>query len=194
MNGVWALEPAYLRFADPIKQSGFSGGRERWIQERSPLVEAVDDSGDFLDVGCANGLLTEDVVDWTAARGLEVIPHGVDLGPGLVRLAQRRLPNFSANFHVADAWTWDPPRKWTYVYALLDLSPAELRCQWLSRLCRWVEPRGRLIIGSYCGRGTNQRAPSDPVDVAEVLKLCGLEVSGSSDGGDPAVTRFAWTG
>jgi hypothetical protein len=141
-------------------------------------------------VGCANELLAADVVDWTAQRGLEVIPHGVDLGPDLVSLAQRRLTFFSANFHVADAWTWDPPRKWTYIHALLDLSPIELRCHWLRRLHRWVEPEGRLIIGSYGGRTPR----NDPVDVAEVLRLCGLEVSGSSRGGDPAVTRFAWTG
>lgn len=93
MEQARALEPASLEFDDPLRQSGFSGGRERWVKERSPLIEAIDRSGDFLDVGCANGLLAADVVDWTAQRGLEVIPHGVDLGPDLVSLAQRRLPS-----------------------------------------------------------------------------------------------------
>ncbi len=87
MEQARALEPASLEFDDPLRQSGFSGGRERWVKERSPLIEAIDRSGDFLDVGCANGLLAADVVDWTAQRGLEVIPHGVDLGPDLVSLA-----------------------------------------------------------------------------------------------------------
>ena len=51
------LKAAYLTSDDPIRQSGFGGGRGRWVSERSPLVEAIDADGDFLDVGCANGLL-----------------------------------------------------------------------------------------------------------------------------------------
>lgn len=31
-----ALESAYLRSEDPMVQSGFSGGRQRWVSERSP--------------------------------------------------------------------------------------------------------------------------------------------------------------
>ncbi len=189
MKRARALEPAYLEFDDPLRQSGFSGGRERWVKERSPLIEAIERSGDFLDVGCANGLLAEDVVDWTAALGLEVIPHGVDLGPLLIDSARRRFPSFAPNFQIADAWTWDPPRNWTFVYAPLDLSPVELQCQWLSRLHRWVEPGGRLIIGSYGGR----TPPSEPADVAAVMERCGLIVSGSTWDSVPPLTRFAWT-
>jgi len=185
-----ALEAAYLRSDDPKVQSGFSGGRDTWISERSPLVDAIDRDGDFLDVGCANGLLAEDVVSWAAGRGLAIVPHGVDLGPALVELARERLPGSADNFHVADAWTWEPGRQWTYVYSLLDLSPPDLWCQWLRRLMVWVEPDGRLIIGSYGGR-TPRR---DPEDVAGIFTRCGVSVDGSSHDGDPLVTRFAWSG
>lgn len=184
-----ALEAAYLRSDDPIVQSGFSGGRERWVAERSPLVEGINVDGAFLDVGCANGLLAADVVAWAAEGGIALTPHGVDLGAGLIGLAQQRLPEFADNFQVADAWTWEPGRQWTFVYSLLDLSPPELWCEWLRRLHGWVEPGGRLIIGSYGGR----TPPSDPVDVAGVFDRCGLRVGGVSHGGDPLLTRFAWS-
>jgi len=173
-----------LESDDPIVQSGFSGGRERWVAERSPLVAGIDGDGSFLDVGCANGQLLMDVLEWCPHR-LE--PFGVDIGDRLIELARQRLP--TATFWVADAWTWEPPRQWTFVYSLLDLAPDELRCEWLRRLVGWVEPGGRLIVGSYGGRTPR----FEPVDVAAVMKECGMEVVASSHGGDPLLTRFAWT-
>lgn len=184
-----ALEQAYLQSGDPMAQSGFSGGRRRWVSERSPLIDAIHRDGDFLDVGCANGLLAEDVATWSRERGFEVVPHGIDLGERLVAVAQRRMPEQRQNFAVADAWRWEPRRKWAFVYSLLDLSPQERWCDWLHRLSTWVEPGGRLIIGSY---GSRSRAV-EPLDVAYVMEGCGLRVIGSSRGGDPPLTRFAWS-
>lgn len=182
------LEAAYLESDDPIVQSGFSGGPERWVAERSPLMEAITRHGTFLDVGCANGLLAEDVVRWAGWKGIVIEPHGIDLGSGLVALAQQRHRAWSSNFQVADAWSWDPSMRWTFVYSLLDLSPAEMWCEWLQRLSSWVQPGGRLIIGDY---GSRSRS-IPPVDVAGVFEKCGLEATGSSHGGDPVLTRFAW--
>ena len=183
------LESAYLESDDPERQSGFSSGRTRWVVERSPLVEVLDRDGDFLDVGCANGLLVADVINWAGDRGVKIVPNCVDLGPRLIELARRRLPQFASNFHVADAWAWEPDRQWTYVYSLLDLSPRDLWCHWLRRLHNWVEPGGRLIIGSYGGRTPRRH----PADVVAVMEGCGFSVAGSTEGGDPVVTRFTWT-
>jgi len=183
------LEAAYLETDDPQRQSGFSGGRERWVSERSPLVEAIDRDGDFLDVGCANGLLAADVVVWASQRGVAITPHGIDLGASLIELARHRHPGHETNFQVADAWSWAPGPRWRYVYSLLDLSPEELWCDWIERLLSWVEPGGRLILGSYGGR----TPPTAPVDVARVIQDCGSTVAGSGAGGEPLLTRFAWT-
>lgn len=183
------LESAYLESDDPIAQSGFSGGRERWVAERSPLIEAIDRDGGFLDVGCANGLLAADVTGWAAGRGFTLTPHGIDLGLDLVDLARSRLPDFADNFVTANAWTWQPDRRWTFVYSLLDLSPPELWCDWVTRLLGWVEPGGRLILGSYGSRSRDVA----PVEVTTVMQECGLPVEGSSAGGEPVTARFAWT-
>jgi SAM-dependent methyltransferase len=184
-----ALEEAYLQSADPMMQSGFSGGRRRWVSERSPLIDAIHRDGDLLDVGCANGLLAEDAAAWARERGFEIVPHGIDLGERLIAVAHRRMPEHCQNFKAADAWTWKPERKSTFVYSLLDLSPREMWSDWLHRLSTWVEPEGRLIIGSY---GSRSRAV-EPLDVADVMERCGLRVIGSSRGGDPPLTCFAWS-
>ncbi|MGH8945824.1 MAG: class I SAM-dependent methyltransferase [Acidimicrobiia bacterium] len=183
-----ALEMAYLGSDDPILQSGFHGGRERWVAERSPLIDAIHRDGTFLDVGCANGLLAADVVDWAAERGYRIEPFGIDLGRRLVALARQRLPEHAVNFVAADAWTWAPDRRWTFVYSLLDLGPMDLWCQWLRRLHGWVEPDGRLIVGSYGSRSRGE----DPMDVRRVLEDCGIEVAGSSVGGEGPIARFTW--
>jgi trans-aconitate methyltransferase len=182
------LEAAYLESQDPVVQSGFHGGRQRWVAERSPLVDGIHRNGTFLDVGCANGLLAADVVDWARQRGFQLVPHGVDLGARLVALARERLPGHADNFAAADAWSWDPDRQWTFVYSLLDLSPIELWCDWLHRLFGWVELGGRLIVGSY---GSKSRGEL-PLDVAGIFEGCGLDVAGSSAGGARPWTRFAW--
>lgn len=189
MDHARALESAYVETDDPIEQSGFSGGRERWVVERSPLVDAIDNDGSFLDVGCANGLLAEDVVAWARLRGFSIEPFGVDLGRGLIELARQRHETHQDNFYLADAWQWGPDRTWTFVYSLLDLSPTDLHCVWLSRLTRWVEPGGRLIVGSYGSRSRN----ISPEPVADIMARCGLALDGRSSARESELTRFAWS-
>lgn len=179
-----ALESAYLESSDPIEQSGFGGGPARWKSERMPLIDAIDRSGSLLDVGCANGWLAACVREWCLARGFVIEPYGVDIGPGLVELARERL----VGAWVADAWTWQPPQHFTFVYSLLDLAPDELSSEWVRRLAGWVEPGGRVILGSY---GSQSRAAA-PQDVAAVLAAAGLDVLGEAAGGTGPITRFAW--
>jgi SAM-dependent methyltransferase len=189
LQQVASLEGAYLSHDDPIRQSGFGGGAERWRAERGPILEAVTGDGDFLDVGCANGYLAECLVAWAGERGIGLTPHGIDLGPRLIAEAQRRLPQFAANFHVANGWDWRPGRRFRYVYTLSDCVPQEMLRQYAGRLlCRLVEPHGRLIVGSY---GSRSRA-TPPLPIAETLASYGYAVAGQTTGGQPPVTTFAW--
>jgi len=184
-----ALQNAYLASDDPIRQSGFGGGSERWRAEREPILEAVESDGDFLDIGCANSYLLECLVEWASSRGYELTPHGIDLGPKLIDEARRRLPGYASNFHIANGWDWQRTRRFSYVYTLSDCVPPGMLKEYAHRLLdRVVETGGRLIVGSY---GSRSRVTS-PLPVAQTLESFGFKVSGRANGGDPPITEFAW--
>jgi len=186
---IRSLEAAYLAHDDPILQSGFHGGAERWRAEREPILDAIDSDGDLLDVGCANGYLLECLATWGRERGLSLTPHGVDIGPKLIEAAKLRLPEFADNFYVANAWDWRPSRRFRYVYALHDCVPEQMLGEYVQRLLdRVVEPVGRLIAGAYGSRSRGEA----PRPIAQALSACGFEVAGTASGGDSSLTEFAW--
>jgi SAM-dependent methyltransferase len=192
LRRIQSLEAAYLRSMDPIVQSGFSGGRERWRREREPILDAIGGDGDILDVGCANGYLLHCLVRWGLERGFRLVPHGVDMGPRLIEQARLWHPEFAENFYVANAWDWRPPRRFRYVYTLHDCVPEDMLEPYVRRLLdRAVEPGGRLIVGAY--GSASEGTPPRPV--GDVLRSYGFAVAGESAGGEPGrppVTRFAW--
>jgi 2-polyprenyl-3-methyl-5-hydroxy-6-metoxy-1,4-benzoquinol methylase len=111
LDRLRALEGSYLRETDPVRQSGFGGGHERWRTERELVLDAVRGDGDFLDIGCANGYLLECLVTWGQERHVRLTPYGVDCGFQLIALAKQRLPQYASHFWVANAWEWTPPRR-----------------------------------------------------------------------------------
>jgi SAM-dependent methyltransferase len=184
-----ALESSYLTEQDPIRQSGFGGGPQRWRAEREPILEAIEADGDLLDVGCANGYLLQCLMAWGRERGLEMTPHGLDQGAGLIELARKRFPECAENFHVGNAWNWRPPRRYRYVYTLHDCVPQEYLAEYVHRVVqRMVAPGGRLILGAYGSKSGNTPA----FDVGGFLKSLGFNVAGSATGGQPPVSSFAW--
>jgi probable phosphoglycerate mutase len=181
-----ALESAYLESDDPLLQSGFGGGAERWRAEREPILDGVAEDGELLDVGCANGHLLECLVAWGRERGLHLLPCGVDVGERLVALARRRLPGRADCFWVADVQVWDPPRRFQSVYLLYDCVPRCFLEPLVAKLReRALLPGGRLIVGAY---GSESRRIV-PFDVARFLEARGFEVVGRTHRG---VARFAW--
>ena len=189
LEQIYALQDAYLADDDPIRQSGFGGGTERWRREREPILNAVEMDGDFVDVGCANGYLLECLLEWAHDRGLRLIPYGVDIGPKLIELAKKRLPEFASNFYVGNGWDWQPKQRFWYVYSLADSVPESYVDAYVRRLLEHVvEPNGRLIIGHY---GSRSRGTA-PLSIADLLASSGYKVAGSAWGGDPPVSHFAW--
>ena len=184
------LEEAYLMSDNPIRQSGFSGGDERWRREREPILEALrEPGGDFLDVCCANGYLLECLVKWAHDRGLDVVPFGIDQGSRLIEVARKRVPHFAGHFRVANAWDWKPPRRYRYVYALWDCVPEEYLPEFIHRLIdRYVQKGGRLILGAYGSLSRQQQ----PFDLEKSLRSAGYRLSGTAWAGIPEVARFAW--
>jgi SAM-dependent methyltransferase len=183
-----ALEASYLQRSDPIEQSGFGGGSERWRAERELIFDAVTVDGDLLDIGCANGYLLECLIAWGQERGISIIPYGLDLGARLIALARQRHPRFAEHFFVGNAWDWEPPRRFRYVYTLLDAVPPDYLPPHLHRLlASVVAPGGRLITGDY---GSHSRGfPAR--DVEAILRSAGLTAAGSATAGD-GIARFAW--
>jgi SAM-dependent methyltransferase len=186
---IASLEQSYLENEDPILQSGFGGGPERWQAERSPILEAIETDGDLIDIGCANGHLLKCLTEWAGERGITLTPHGLDYGTRLIELAREQFPDYRLNFYVGNAWDWDPPRQFRYVYTLYDCVPVDYLEEYVHRLLqRAVEPGGRLIVGAY---GSRSRGLA-PFDIAAFLGSAGFAVTGTTEGGHPPITQFAW--
>lgn len=86
----------YLAEPDnPYRQSGRSQGHTRWVVTRQCIAKAVNAQGDYLDIGCANGLLLESLLawDWTPKRQYRFVQVLTDAVPKLDRpaLVQRTL-------------------------------------------------------------------------------------------------------
>ncbi len=62
----------YLASENPWRQSGWGSTPERWRIAREVILSAVEHSGAFLDVGCANGLLLECLMEWAKTRGIAI--------------------------------------------------------------------------------------------------------------------------
>jgi methyltransferase family protein len=181
-DNIRVLEPAYLRGTTPQKGSGFGGDAARWRIRRGMIVDGVHRSGTFLDIGCANGLLMESVREWAAERGFAIESYGIDLAPGLVDLARRRLPQWADRIEQGNAIDYAPGRRFTFVHVLLDAVPRARRADLVRHTFTLVEPGGRLLVSHYPG-GTSDRGAE------EHLRDMGFPVAGSATG-DGATT--AW--
>lgn len=162
--------------SNPYRQSGKTGGAHHWEITRRCIAEAVNADGDYLDLGCANGLLLASLVRWCAERGFAITPHGVDFIPELIDLARKRLPAHAANFHVANTFFWQPPRRYRFAQLLLDAVPPADQHAYLARvLNEMVATPGRLIVSIY-GLGTS----ATPEVAVKTLEGLGFEVAGAT--------------
>ncbi|MEP9384092.1 class I SAM-dependent methyltransferase [Nocardioides sp. KR10-350] len=166
------IVPAYLAAADVRGGSGHSGTADDWERTRGPLMAAITRAGDFLDVGCANGLLMESVHRWGAARGLAIEPYGVDIAPELADRARRRLPQWADRIWAANAADWVPARRWDYVRTGLEYVPDDAEEGFVAHLLEAsVAPGGRLVVGK-----TNERRGDVPI--GDRLRSWGHRVTG----------------
>jgi SAM-dependent methyltransferase len=162
------IVPAYLAAETPWGGSGKSGSLADWEYSRSHIVDAIDDDGSFLDVGCANGYLLECLPRWTSHR---LDRFGLDISPALVELARIRLPELAHQFYVGNARTWQPPQRFTYIRTGLEYVPRHRRRELVERLRGYCR---RLIIGVY-----NEEVEVRPTE--ELIGSWGFRVAGRSE-------------
>lgn len=157
--GIWArrlpgpwppeiYEAHYLASGTPYGESGKSGGAHEWEVGRRPIAQAIHRGGTFLDVGCANGLLMESIVQW-ASHPIE--PFGLDFAPRLVARARERLPEWAGRIFLGDALEWEPPHPFDFIRAELVYVADDRRRELVERLLGWIAPGGRLIVCGYGG-------------------------------------------
>jgi SAM-dependent methyltransferase len=169
---------------NPYQQSGRSSGAARWEETRRVFVKAIHKSGDFLDVGCANGLLLGTLIGWARDEGFVLQPHGLDLVPELIALARERFPDHRNSFEVANALFWVPFRQYDFVRTNLEYVPEPDRTVFVQQQYAAVAPSGRLILCHY-------RNPDEPhVDVAAAISRAGYPVL--AEAAAPGVS-IAWT-
>lgn len=189
------LEDAYLAAEDPRAQSGFHGDAARWERGRKVIAEAINRDGSFLDIGCANGLLLETLVDWTRERDFAIEPYGLDISERLAALARARLPRWAERIFVGNAMSWQPipPRRFDFVRTETVYVPGPRQPAYLARLLREVvAPGGRLIV---CAYGSATRPEHRVAPIGEVLRAWGFPVAGEAEGADAngvIFTRVAW--
>jgi ubiquinone/menaquinone biosynthesis C-methylase UbiE len=117
------------------------------------LTLAADLGAAVGDVGCGTGRLAP----YLAAQGLS--PHGVDLSPEMVRVAQRDYPDLS--FEVADLRDLpfgDASLAGVVCWYSLLFLPPDSRVIAFSELARIVKPGGYLVTAFKAGDGQHRRA------------------------------------
>ena len=173
------LEEAYLQYDEPWKQSGFSGPEERWVKCRKPIAVCVEESGSFLDIGCANGYLLECIFKWTAARNLNITPYGLDLSEKLTELAKQRLPKYQQNICTGNGWLWHNPVRFDYVRSEVVYVPEHLQRQYIERIIdTYLADAGKLLLTEYRSR----KDPASEPWIDQTLKQWGFNVTGQVSG------------
>ena len=187
------LEVAYLTGENPRAHSGFGGDAEGWERARRPMTGAIEHDGTFLDVGCANGLLMEDIARWAAEDGHHIEPYGLNFAPAIANLARRRLSHWQDRIYTGDVIDWRLPFGFDYVGVGLESVPPAQQQQLVERLLRrCVLPNGRLILRSY--GSANGPAPR-ALPVGDLVRGWGFPVAGGAEGIAPngvVVAHLCW--
>lgn len=175
-----------------LEQAGWPGTLDEWRKARKVILDGINRGGDILDIGCRNGLLLAQLVDWAADRGHVLTPHGIDNDADLIDLARERFPVHRENFHHAATAEQLPAGVYDIVHVPLDHVPEARQQPFLQRLLtEAVAPGGRLIVSSYASYDRSRK----PVDVDLHLQFLGFRTTGCGNSlldGTWVATRSAW--
>jgi SAM-dependent methyltransferase len=137
------VTPAYLAAQTPWAGSGKSGSAKDWDYSRSHIAHAIDRSGSFLDVGCANGYMLECLPRWTS-HALD--RFGLDISPPLVDRARQRLPQLADHLFDGNALSWQSERRFDFIRMNFEYVPVRRRRQLFENLLSQAD---RVIVGVF---------------------------------------------
>ncbi|RKN80572.1 class I SAM-dependent methyltransferase [Paenibacillus ginsengarvi] len=143
---------SYLTSDSPRAQSGHSGDEYHYFHSHIMLLEAINNNGTFLDVGCANGYLLESLDKWIQSLGYYRLEfYGLDISEELIQLAKNRLPHWKQRLFTGNAFHWTPERKFDFVCVKeLNYVPRDKQKAFFIHLIEnYVEQGGRFMIGPY---------------------------------------------
>jgi SAM-dependent methyltransferase len=195
------LEDAYVSAdegGDVFGGSGSSGDMTSWEGKRRVIARAFDRAGNWLDAGCANGLLMETLAAWVAESGHCIEPYGLELSNRIAERARKRLPHWAARIWTGNVMKFEPPIRFDYVTALADAVPIQSRGELLMRLARlFLKPGGRLILSCYRPGAFLLGKPAlEAESAAQILRAEGFEPVGEAEVRDPLTgapkVRVAW--
>lgn len=107
----------YLSCSHELDRSGWNGTSETWRKAREVMLEAFDNEGRFLDVGCANGVLCRDLRKWAIeCKGVEIIPYGFDFIPELIAESKIQNKGFEKNFRVSEIRSYNSSFRFKYIH------------------------------------------------------------------------------
>jgi SAM-dependent methyltransferase len=163
----------YLAADNPRAQSGHSGGEGAYRFTRGMILEAIDRSGRFLDVGCANGYLLEKLQLWLEGSEVRVDFFGLEISPEMRDLAIKRNPRWRDRIFLGNALNWVPKTGFDMVCAAeLSYVPLQREKELFVNLYeRCLLPGGRLILGPATERG-------NVWDIEKKTRSWGYKISG----------------
>jgi hypothetical protein len=68
---------------------------EHWVENRKPIINAIEKPGTLLDIGCANGFLLACLQFWSK---YQIMPYGVDIDASSLEMARALLPEYTNHF------------------------------------------------------------------------------------------------
>lgn len=146
--------------ANEQMQDYWAGGAEHWVANE-PIMDAVFapvtaavlaaaaiGPGDrLLDIGCGSGTLL------AAAAGQGAVPVGIDISPGMVQAARKRVPG--AEVLVADAQTAELPGPFDRVVSRFGVMFFDDPVAAFGNVRRSTADGGRLAFACWRGRDEN---------------------------------------
>lgn len=162
----------------------FRDGHDNMPVERSVLSLFADMvHGPVLDVGCGTGLATSEL----ARLGVEV--SGLDLSPGMLEVARRRLPEvtFEVGSMLALPYADSAFGGVVAWYSTIHVPDADLPTA-LAELARVLRPGGHLLLGFQVGTEPRRMTSAlgheieldfhrrQPAHMAELLAAAGVPV------------------